>query len=134
MTPWLWLRTHRSLAVFLPIALAMAVADVLLILVGTHRGFSRLLVWLPAVACLALAVAAFRGAAARADGAVRTFWRRLSLGMGAVLVAALSQILDISTAPYSGMPPIGVRTLLLYVVGSIIAMSALLRLPGGGRS
>ena len=132
MTPWL--KARRWPAGLAPIALAMAVADVVLILVGTHLGFPRLLVWLPAVAGPALAVVAFRAAATLTDGALRAFWRRLSLAMGTVLVAVLSQTVDVSTAAYSGMPPIGMRTLVLYVVGTTLAIAALLRLPGGGRS
>ncbi|WP_433385274.1 putative bifunctional diguanylate cyclase/phosphodiesterase [Actinoplanes sp. CA-142083] len=112
----------------------LALADVLLIVLGMRAGFPKLVVWLPAVGGPALAVVAFRRAAALTEGALRTFWRRLSYGMGAVAVAAVSQTIDVGTTDYSGMPPIGARTLLLYVIGTILAISALLRLPGGGRS
>ena len=119
---------------FVPVAVVLAVADLLLIALGTRAGYPKLLVWVPAVGGPALAVAAFRGAAALTDAALRTFWRRLSYGMGAVTVAALSQTVDVGATDYSGMPPIGARTLLLYVIGTILAILAMLRLPGGGRS
>ncbi|MFI6070161.1 putative bifunctional diguanylate cyclase/phosphodiesterase [Actinoplanes sp. NPDC051343] len=119
---------------FTPVAVALAIADLVLVLLGTHAGFPRLLVWVPAVIGPALAYAAFRDAALLVDGALRRFWRRLSLGMGAVGVAALSQTVDVMTIPYSGMPPIGARTLLLYVIGTVLAIAGLLRLPGGGRN
>jgi diguanylate cyclase (GGDEF)-like protein len=125
---------QRRRAWYPPIAVVLAVTEVLLILLGTRVGFPKLLVWVPAVAGPALAFAAFRGAGALTDGALRTFWRRLSLGMGTVVVAALSQAIDVSTTRYAGMPPIGARTLLLYVIGTVLAISAMLRLPGGGRS
>ncbi|MFF5076394.1 putative bifunctional diguanylate cyclase/phosphodiesterase [Actinoplanes sp. NPDC000266] len=115
-------------------AVAAAVAEIALIVLGMHAGFPWLLVWAPAVVALALAVAGFRAVAATSTGALRTFWRRLTVAMGFVLVAALSQIADIATTAWSGMPPIGARTLLLYVVGTVLAISALLRLPSGGRS
>jgi predicted signal transduction protein with EAL and GGDEF domain len=124
----------RRRAWFTPAAVVLAVADVLLILAGTRAGFPPLLVWVPAFAGPAIAFAAFRDAAALTGGSLRTFWRRLSLGMGAVAVAALSQTVDVLTVPDTGMPPIGARTLLLYVIGTILAIVALLRLPGGGRS
>jgi diguanylate cyclase (GGDEF)-like protein len=117
-----------------PTAAVLALADVLLILAGTHAGFPRLLVWVPAVGGVALAFLAFRDAAELTGGALRTFWRRLSLGMGTVTAAALSQTVDVLTVRHSGMPPIGARTLLLYVIGTVLAIAALLRLPGGGRS
>jgi len=79
----------RWRAWYAPVALLTAIADLALIALGTRHGFSKLLVWIPAVAGLALAVAAFRGAAGLTGGALSRFWRRLSLGMGAVLVAAL---------------------------------------------
>ncbi|SNY47966.1 putative bifunctional diguanylate cyclase/phosphodiesterase [Paractinoplanes atraurantiacus] len=115
-------------------ALAAAVAEVVLIVLGTHAGFPWPLVWAPAVVALALAVAGFRAVAVTSAGALRTFWRRLTVAMGFVLAAALSQVADLATATWSGMPPIGARTLLLYVVGTVLAISALLRLPSGGRS
>ncbi|MFC7275886.1 putative bifunctional diguanylate cyclase/phosphodiesterase [Paractinoplanes rhizophilus] len=115
-------------------ALTLALADILLIALGVRAGFPKLMVWLPAVGGPVLAVAAFRGAAALTEGALRTFWRRVSYGMGAVAAAAVSQTVDVGTTEYSGMPPIGARTLLLYVIGTILAISAMLRLPGGGRS
>ncbi|HEX5203316.1 MAG TPA: bifunctional diguanylate cyclase/phosphodiesterase [Actinoplanes sp.] len=115
-------------------ALTLALADILLIALGVRAGFPKLMVWLPAVGGPVLAVAAFRGAAALTEGALRTFWRRVSYGMGAVAAAAVSQTVDVGTTEYGGMPPIGARTLLLYVIGTILAISAMLRLPGGGRS
>ncbi|XVV15874.1 putative bifunctional diguanylate cyclase/phosphodiesterase [Actinoplanes sp. CA-131856] len=115
-------------------ALAAAVAEIVLIVLGMRAGFPWPLVWAPAVVALALAVAAFRAVAATSTGALRTFWRRLAVAMGFVLVAALSQVADLATVTWSGMPPIGARTLLLYVVGTVLAISALLRLPSGGRS
>lgn len=117
-----------------PVAAALAVAEVLLIVAGARVGFPRLLVWVPAFAGPAIAFAAFRDAAALTGGALRRFWRRLSLGMGAVGIAALSQAVDVMRLPYAGMPPIGARTLALYVAGTVLAIVALLRLPGGGRS
>jgi diguanylate cyclase (GGDEF)-like protein len=115
-----------------PGALLLTIADLLLIALGTRHGFSKLLVWVPAVAGPGLAAAAFRSAATLTDGALRRFWRRVSVGMGAVSVAALSQTIDVGATDYTGMPPIGTRTLLLYVIGTLLAISALLRLPGGG--
>ncbi|MEV4350831.1 bifunctional diguanylate cyclase/phosphodiesterase [Actinoplanes sp. NPDC049596] len=118
---------------FTPVAVAAALAETLLIAAGTHVTFPWLLVWAPAVVALTLAVESFRRAAAGRDGTLRTFWRRLAVAMGFVLAAALSQIADLSTT-WSGMPPVGARTLVLYVVGTLLAISALLRLPSGGRS
>ncbi|XVU28729.1 EAL domain-containing protein [Actinoplanes sp. CA-054009] len=115
-------------------AVAAAVTEVALIVLGMHAGFPWPLVWAPVVVALALAVAGYREAAAASTGALRTFWRRLIVAMGFVLVAALSQVVDLATAPWSGLPPIGARTLLLYVVGTLLAIAALLRLPSGGRS
>ncbi|MFI7596560.1 putative bifunctional diguanylate cyclase/phosphodiesterase [Actinoplanes sp. NPDC049681] len=69
-----------------------------------------------------------------ADGALRIFWRHVALGMVAVVLAGLSQSVDISTTAYSGMPPISGRTLLLYAVATFFAVWSMLRLPGGGRS
>ncbi|MBO3743175.1 GGDEF domain-containing protein [Actinoplanes sp. NEAU-H7] len=112
----------------------MAVAEVVLVLAGTRGAYPVLLVWVPAVAGLAAAVAAFRGAAVRTGGDLRAFWRRVAVAMGFVLLAGISQTLDVVTLPWSGMPPIGTRTLCLYVVGTILAITALLRLPAGGRT
>ncbi|GAA0462932.1 hypothetical protein Ade02nite_29570 [Paractinoplanes deccanensis] len=119
---------------YTPLAVAAALAEIVLIAVGTHVAFSWLLVWVPAVSGLALAVAAYRSATASAEGSLRTFWRRVMVAMTAVLLAAVSQVADLATTTWSGMPPIGARTLLLYVVGTLLAIAALLRLPGGGRS
>ncbi|MEU8240877.1 EAL domain-containing protein [Actinoplanes missouriensis] len=124
----------RRRAWYLPIAVVMAVADVALIVLGTRTVFSNLLVWIPAVLGVAMAVANFAAAARGTTGQLRTFWRRLTVAMGFVLVAALSQTVDVMTVRSAGMPPIGSRTLLLYVAGTVLAISALLRLPGGGRS
>jgi diguanylate cyclase (GGDEF)-like protein len=121
--------------VYTPIAVTMAMAEVILVLLGTHAAFPAVLVWVPAVVGLALAVAAFRGAATGADGPLRTFWRRLAVAMGFVLVASLSQVADITTTTaWTGLPPVGARTLLLYVAGTLLAITALLRLPAGERS
>ncbi|WP_232344203.1 putative bifunctional diguanylate cyclase/phosphodiesterase [Actinoplanes awajinensis] len=127
-------RTPSHRAWYAPIALLMAVAEVLLILFGLHVPFSNLLVWAPAVIGPGLAVAAFRSAAARTDGDLRTFWRRESIAMGGVLVASMSQTVDILTRPYTDMPPISGHTLLFYVIGTLLAIAGLLRLPGGGSS
>ncbi|GAA4601101.1 bifunctional diguanylate cyclase/phosphodiesterase [Actinoplanes octamycinicus] len=112
----------------------MAVAEVLLVLLGTHTGLPLVLVWLPAVTGLAMAVTGFRAAAAGTDGPLRAFWRRVALAMGGVLAAGVSQTVDVLTVPNTGMPPLGARTLLLYLIGTVLAIAALLRLPGGGRS
>ena len=125
------LRRRAWLSLF---AVTMAVAQILLILVGTHVGFPELVVWIPAVGGLAAAVAAFLGAARETSGALHTFWRRVAVAMGCVLAAGFSQLVETLTTSWSGMPPIGVRTLTLYVVGTVLAVTALLRLPGGGRS
>jgi hypothetical protein len=122
----------RWRAWYTPTALLLAIADLLLIALGTRVGLSKLLVWIPGALGPGLAFAAFRGAAALTEGALRRFWRRLSLGMGMVFLAALSQTFDVGTTAYTGMPPIGTRTLLLYVIGTLVAISGLLRLPGGG--
>src|SRR3954447_8312027 len=89
-----------------PVAVLLAVADLVLIFVGARAGFplAKQVVWLPAVIGPALAVLAFRTAATLTDGALPAFWRRLSYGMGAVAVAAVSQTIDISVTDYSGMP------------------------------
>jgi len=115
-----------------PVALLLAIADLLLIALGTRHGFSKLLVWVPATTGPGIAAAAFRAAAALTGGDLRRFWRRVSLAMGVILVAALSQSIDVGATEYTGLPPIGARTLLLYVTGTLLAISALLRLPGGG--
>jgi diguanylate cyclase (GGDEF)-like protein len=112
----------------------MATAELLLILLGTRGSFGKLLVWAPAVVGVAIAVAAFRGASTRTNGDLRTFWTRLSVAMCTVLIGSLSQTVDVSTLPYTDMPPIGARTLVLYVAGTMLAITALLRLPGGGSS
>ncbi|MBB2947552.1 EAL domain-containing protein (putative c-di-GMP-specific phosphodiesterase class I)/GGDEF domain-containing protein [Actinoplanes lutulentus] len=119
---------------FLPIAVVMAVAETLLIVLGIRAGFPNLLVWVPAVVGPAMAAAAFLHAAKATEGALHTFWRRVGVAMSFVLVASVSQTVDVATIPFDGMPPIGSRTLSLYVIGTILAISALLRLPGGGRS
>ncbi|BCY10873.1 bifunctional diguanylate cyclase/phosphodiesterase [Actinoplanes sp. L3-i22] len=126
---------------FTPIAVVMAVAEVLLIALGTRTGFPKLLVWGPAAAGVAMAVAAFRAAALttgrqtpRANRDLGTFWARLSVAMGAVLAATLSQTVDIVTKPNTGIPPISAHTLVLYVIGTVLAIAGLLRLPGGGSS
>ncbi|WP_433306053.1 putative bifunctional diguanylate cyclase/phosphodiesterase [Actinoplanes sp. CA-030573] len=125
---------NRWRAWFTPVALLLAITDVLLVTLGSHADFGKLLVWIPAVAGPAIAVAAFLTAGTLAGGALRLFWRRLAVGMGFVTVAAVSQTIDIGTTDYTGMPPIGARTLLLYVAGTLAAIGGLLRLPGGGRS
>ncbi|WP_433832196.1 putative bifunctional diguanylate cyclase/phosphodiesterase [Actinoplanes sp. CA-015351] len=119
---------------FLPIAVVMAVTETLLIVLGTRTGFPNLLVWVPAVAGPAMAAAAFLHAAKATEGTLHTFWRRVGVAMSVVFVAAVSQTVDVATVSSDGMPPIGSRTLLLYVIGTILAIAALLRLPGGGRS
>ncbi|WIM98575.1 bifunctional diguanylate cyclase/phosphodiesterase [Actinoplanes oblitus] len=124
----------RWRAWYTPIALCMAVAEVLLILFGTVVRVPVWLVWVPALVGLVATVAGFRAAAAGAEGALRAFWRRLAVAMGAVLVAAISQTVDVLTMPSTGLPPLGARTLLLYVAGATLAVTALLRLPGGARS
>ncbi|GIF14268.1 putative bifunctional diguanylate cyclase/phosphodiesterase [Actinoplanes teichomyceticus] len=125
---------HRAGARLTAIAMLAVVAEVLLIPLGTYVAFSKLLVWVPATAALAVAVAAARTAAAGTDGPLRTFWRRTSTGIAAVLLAALSQIADITTHPYTGIPPVSARTLLCYVAGTSLVIAGLLRLPGGGSS
>ncbi|WP_229070029.1 bifunctional diguanylate cyclase/phosphodiesterase [Actinoplanes sp. DH11] len=119
---------------FQPIALLMVVAQSSLVVAGIHAGFPKLLVWVPAVAGVATAVLALHRAAVRTAGVLRTFWRRVTVAMGFVLLAAISQTVDVGTTDYADMPPIGSRTLLLYVVGTVLAISALLRLPAGGRN
>lgn len=117
---------------YLPVALVMATAEICLVAVGTRTRLPDLAVWGPAVVGLAVAVAAFAGTTGRTAGTLRTFWRRLTVAVGLVLTASISQIADILTTPYEGMPPVGERTLLLYVAGTLLAIVALLRLPGGG--
>jgi diguanylate cyclase (GGDEF)-like protein len=124
----------RWRAWYLPVAALMAVTEVLLVVAGLRTGFSNLLVWIPAVAGPGLAAASFAAAAVPADGALRTFWRRTATAMTFVFAAAISQTVDIVTMPFDGMPPLGSRTLVLYVIGTVLAIAALLRLPGGGRS
>ncbi|WP_285560224.1 putative bifunctional diguanylate cyclase/phosphodiesterase [Actinoplanes regularis] len=119
---------------YLPVALVMAGAEVLLIVLGTHVGFSKLVVWVPAVAGPALAAAAFHDAGTRTDGHLRRFWASVAPAMGVVLLGTLSQVVDITTMPYTDIPPIGTRTLLLYVAGALLAVTGLLRMPGGGSS
>ncbi|MEU4688936.1 bifunctional diguanylate cyclase/phosphodiesterase [Actinoplanes sp. NPDC023714] len=123
----------RWRAWYLPVAIAAAVAEVLLVVCGLRFRFSNLLVWAPAVIGPAMAVAGFMTAAGSAGGQ-RVFWRRVAVAMAFVLAAAISQTIDVITMPFDGMPPLGSRTLLLYVTGTILAIAALLRLPGGGRS
>ncbi|MFG1992266.1 putative bifunctional diguanylate cyclase/phosphodiesterase [Actinoplanes sp. NPDC048988] len=115
-------------------AIAAAATEIVLIVLGTRAGFPWPLVWVPVVVALALAIAGYRDAAAVSTGPLRTFWRRLVVALSFVLAAALSQVADLATATWSGLPPIGARTLSLYVVGTLLAIAALLRLPGGGRS
>ncbi|SFF91942.1 diguanylate cyclase (GGDEF) domain-containing protein [Actinoplanes philippinensis] len=119
---------------YVPFAVLMAVADVLLIVLGTRTGFHRLVVWVPAVCGVATAVASFAATARDADGPLAAFWRRVAVAMGAVLAGAVSHTVDVALIPFDGMPPLGARTLLCYVVGTLLAIVALLRLPGGGRS
>ncbi|GAA1651752.1 hypothetical protein GCM10009828_096050 [Actinoplanes couchii] len=117
-----------------PLAILLAVAEVLLILLGIRVGLPNLLVWVPALAGPGLAAAAFLRAAADATGDLRLFWRRIGFAMAAIQVAAVSQVVDVTTLPYDGMPSIGPRTLLLYVIGTTMAIVALMRLPGEGRT
>jgi diguanylate cyclase (GGDEF)-like protein len=119
---------------FTPVAVLLAVVEVALIALGPHLGFHRLLVWLPAVGGVGLAVTAFAATAGGATGPLRLFWRRVAVAMGAVLVGAVSQTVDVALIPFDGMPPLGSRTLLCYVVGTLLAIVAMLRLPGGGRT
>ncbi|HWS32243.1 MAG TPA: GGDEF domain-containing phosphodiesterase [Actinoplanes sp.] len=116
------------------LAIVLAVAEVLLILLGLHVEFSNLLVWLPGLAGPGIGAVAFRRAAAGATGDLHLFWRRLGFAMAVVQVAAVSQVVDVLTLPFDGMPPIGPRTLLLYIAGTSMAIVALMRLPGGGRT
>ncbi|GIF23514.1 diguanylate cyclase (GGDEF)-like protein [Actinoplanes tereljensis] len=125
---------QRWRAWFVPVAVVLAAAQILLIVLGTHTAFPKLLVWLSATGGVAVAVASFRSGAVLAGGVLLVFWRRLAVAMGFVLVAGLSQTFEVVTTSYTGMPPIGARTLLLYVVGTILAITAMLRLPAGGRS
>ncbi|GGQ84937.1 putative bifunctional diguanylate cyclase/phosphodiesterase [Couchioplanes azureus] len=127
-------KAHRWPGWITPLTVVLALVQLLLLLLGVHVGFSRQLVWVPAVAGPAVAVAACGRLVMLADGAVRVFWRHVALGMVAVVLAALSQSIDISTTAYSGMPPISGRTLLLYAVATFFAIWSMLRLPGGGRS
>ncbi|BBH69136.1 hypothetical protein ACTI_58210 [Actinoplanes sp. OR16] len=126
----------RWRAWYLPVAIVAAAAEVLLVVGGLRAGFVNLLVWAPAVIGVAMAVAAFAAAAGQAaEGSpLRVFWRRVGVAMGFVLAASISQTADVLTMPFDGMPPLGSRTLVLYVIGTILAITALLRLPGGGRS
>ncbi|MFC4070009.1 putative bifunctional diguanylate cyclase/phosphodiesterase [Actinoplanes subglobosus] len=119
---------------FVPFAALMAVAEVVMIVAGTHIGFHRLLVWIPAVCGVATAVTAFAATARGATGPLRLFWQRVAVAMSAVLIGAVSQTADIAFVPFDGMPPLGSRALLCYVIGTLLAIIALLRLPGGGRS
>ncbi|GAA4966156.1 EAL domain-containing protein [Actinoplanes utahensis] len=118
----------------MPVAVLLAVAEVALIVAGFRTGMPHLAVWVPALAGPALAAAAFFATAAATDGALRTFWRRVGAGMAAVEVAALSRTIDIVAMPYRTMPPISGRTLLLYVVAAALAITAMMRLPDGGRT
>jgi hypothetical protein len=119
---------------FLPLAVLMAIADVVLIVLGTRIGFHRLLVWIPAVCGVATAVTAFAATSGATSGPLRQFWQRVAVAMGAVLAGTVSQTVEIAVVPFDGMPPLGERTLILYVLGTALAITALLRLPSGGRS
>ncbi|MEU4623971.1 bifunctional diguanylate cyclase/phosphodiesterase [Actinoplanes sp. NPDC023801] len=119
---------------YVPFAVSMALADVVLIVLGTRIEFHRLLVWVPAVCGVATAVAAFAATSGGTNGPLRRFWRRVAVAMGAVLAGAVSQTVEVALVPFDGMPPLGERTLVLYVIGTILAITALLRLPSGGRS
>ncbi|GIE31077.1 hypothetical protein Ait01nite_041220 [Actinoplanes italicus] len=119
---------------FAPFAILTALADVVLIALGTQIGFHRLLVWIPAVCGVATAVVAFAATSGSTSGPLRQFWRRLAVAMGAVLAGTVSQTVEVAVVPFDGMPPLGERTLILYVLGTGLAITALLRLPSGGRS
>ncbi|BEL06969.1 bifunctional diguanylate cyclase/phosphodiesterase [Actinoplanes sichuanensis] len=121
---------------FVPIATLLAVTEVILIMVGQHVAFHRLLVWIPAVGGVAIAVGAFIATAGGAPSGspLDRFWRRVAVAMGAVFIGAASQTVDVAVVPFNGMPPLGSRTLLCYVIGTLLAIIALLRLPGGGRT
>jgi diguanylate cyclase (GGDEF)-like protein len=119
---------------FLPLAVLMAITDVVLIVLGTRIGFHRLLVWIPAVCGVATAVTAFAATSGATSGPLRQFWQRVAVAMGAVLAGTVSQTVEIAVVPFDGMPPLGERTLILYVLGTALAITALLRLPSGGRS
>ena len=135
MHPWSWLlrapRWHRW---FAPVAVLLVVAESALIVLGTRVPLHRLLVWVPAIGGMIIVVLAFASTAGAATGTLRRFWRRLAAAMGVILAASVSQAIDITTLPYADMPPLGSRTLTLYVAGTLLAIVALLRLPGGGRS
>ncbi|MEU4158628.1 EAL domain-containing protein [Actinoplanes sp. NPDC026670] len=121
---------------FVPVAALLAVAEVVLIMAGQHVAFHRLLVWIPAVCGVAIAVSAFTATAVGAvpGSPLDRFWRRVAVAMGAVFIGSVSQTIDVAVVPFNGMPPLGSRTLLCYVIGTLLAIVALLRLPGGGRS
>jgi diguanylate cyclase (GGDEF)-like protein len=123
---------------FVPVAALLALAEVVMIVIGTHIGFHRLFVWIPAVIGVAIAVTAFAATAGGATGGVAgplgRFWLRTAVAMGSVLIGSVSQTVDVALIPFNGMPPLGSRTLLCYVIGTLLAIIALLRLPGGGRT
>jgi diguanylate cyclase (GGDEF)-like protein len=109
-------------------------AEIGLIALGTQVSLPLILVWIPAVAGLVVAIGICWHTARTLDGPLRAFFLRFSLACSGMLAAAVSQAVDVLTAPHTGVPPVSVRTMVIYMAASSVAASTLVRLPAGPRT
>ncbi|MEU4426609.1 GGDEF domain-containing protein, partial [Actinoplanes sp. NPDC024001] len=115
-------------------AAASMLAEVGLIGLGTQVSFPKALVWIPAVLGLIVAFVICRQTARSLDGPLRAFWRRFSFAVTGMLVAAISQTVDVLTTPATTVPPVSTRTMLIYVIASAVAATTMVRLPASRRT
>ncbi|WP_176728529.1 putative bifunctional diguanylate cyclase/phosphodiesterase [Planobispora rosea] len=92
--------------------------------------------WLPLPISFGLAALASGRVARTAALAApaRSFWRRLGIGLGLISAALLSNAHDALTGPGAPTQNAGPLTIALYLCGILVALWALLRLPGAARS
>ncbi|MFC3823601.1 PAS domain S-box protein, partial [Planomonospora venezuelensis] len=97
---------------------------------------SPVVAWVPVPLSFALAtLMSARVARTTALAAsARSFWRRLSVGLGLITVALACNAHDALTGPGAQTQHVGPLTIGLYLCGVLVALWALMRLPGAPRS
>ncbi|WP_328471528.1 EAL domain-containing protein [Actinoplanes sp. NBC_00393] len=115
-------------------AAASMLAEIGLIALGTQISLPKVLVWIVAAFGLIVAFVICRHAARTVDGPLRAFWKRFSLAVAGMLAAAVSQTIDVLTLPNTGVPPVSVRTMVIYMIASAVAATTMVRLPAGKRT
>ncbi|WP_436530821.1 putative bifunctional diguanylate cyclase/phosphodiesterase [Actinoplanes sp. HUAS TT8] len=110
---------------------AWTLAAVVVGVLGTVTAVPAWAMWPLAWGAVLTSAAGCRLAARTGAGAARAFWRRLGLAVGLLGVGSISQSVDTLRHPADAVAMSAV-TALIYFVAVVLAVFALLRLPGRG--